>query len=102
MCCCPLKKTDSNIIRERADIREMTKKAIEEKLIDGISEILSVDRSSVVPDVPFKELGLDSLGFVEMLVFIEKTFSLNMVETDLTKKDFETLNSLATFISNKL
>jgi len=52
--------------------------------------------------VPFKELGLDSLGFVEMLVFIEKTFSLNMVETDLTKKDFETLNSLATFISNKL
>ena len=102
MRCCPLKKTDSNIIRERADIREMTKKAIEEKLIDGISEILSVDRSSVVSDVPFKELGLDSLGFVEMLVFIEKTFNLNMVETDLTKKDFETLNSLATFLSNKL
>lgn len=86
----------------RANIREMTKKEIEGKLIEGISEILSVDRSSVVSDVPFKELGLDSLGFVEMLVFIEKTFNLNMVETDLTKKDFETLNSLATFLSNKL
>jgi acyl carrier protein len=80
----------------------MTKKEIEEKLIDGISGILSLERSSVDADVPFKELGLDSLGFVEMLVFIEKTFNLNMVETDLTKKDFETLNSLATFLSNKL
>ena len=80
----------------------MTKKEIEEKLIDGISGILSLERSSVDADVPFKELGLDSLGFVEVLVFIEKTFNLNMVETDLTKKDFETLNSLATFLSNKL
>lgn len=81
---------------------EMTKEEIEEKLIDGISGILSLDRSSVASDVPFKELGLDSLGFVEVLVFIEKTFNLNMVETDLTKKDFETLHSLATFLSNKL
>jgi len=81
---------------------EMTKREIEEKLIDGISGIMSLERSSVDVDLPFKELGLDSLGFVEMLVFIEKTFNLNMVETDLTKKDFETLNSLATFLSNKL
>jgi acyl carrier protein len=80
----------------------MTKKEIEEKLIDGISEILSIERSAVAAELPFKELGLDSLGFVELLVFIEKTFNLNMVETDLTKKDFETLNSLATFLSAKL
>ncbi|PKL52628.1 MAG: hypothetical protein CVV37_00060 [Nitrospira bacterium HGW-Nitrospira-1] len=80
----------------------MTKKEVEEKLIDGVSEILSIDRYSVDVDMPFKELGLDSLGFVEMLVFIEKTFNLNMVETDLTKKDFETLNSLAAFITSKL
>lgn len=80
----------------------MTSKDIEEKLIEGISAIMSMDRSSMAPDMPFKELGLDSLGFVEVLVFIEKTFKLNMVELDLTKKDFETINSLATFISKKL
>jgi acyl carrier protein len=80
----------------------MTKKEIEEKLIDGISGILAIDRSAVAADAPFRELGLDSLGFVEMLVFIERTFQLNMVEADLTKKDFETLQSLATFLSNKL
>ena len=80
----------------------MTKNDVEEKLIEGISAIMSMDRSSLGPDIPFKELGLDSLGFVEVLVFIEKTFKLNLVELDLTKKDFETINSLATFISKKL
>ena len=64
----------------------MTSKDIEEKLIEGISAIMSMDRSSMAPDMPFKELGLDSLGFVEVLVFIEKTFKLNMVELDLTKR----------------
>lgn len=80
----------------------MTKKDIEEKLAEGISAIMSIDMSSMAPDIPFKELGLDSLGFVEVLVFIEKTFKLNLVELDLTKKDFETINSLAAFISKKL
>lgn len=80
----------------------MTKEEIETKLLEGISAIMSIDSSSIAPDIPFKELGLDSLGFVEVLVFIEKTFKLNLVELDLTKKDFETINSLATFISKKL
>jgi len=80
----------------------MTKNEIEEKLTEGISAIMSIDRASMATDIPFKELGLDSLGFVEVLVFIEKTFRLNLVELDLTKKDFETINSLATFISKKL
>ena len=80
----------------------MTKTEIEEKLTEGISAIMSMDKSSMAPDVPFRELGLDSLGLVEVLVFIEKTFKLNLIELDLTKKDFETINSLASFISKKL
>jgi acyl carrier protein len=56
----------------------------------------------VIPDKPFHELGIDSLGFVEILVFIEKTFKLQLIASDLTKKDFETIHSLASFISRKL
>ena len=80
----------------------MTTKEIEEQLSQGIAAIMSMDRSSVAPDIPFKELGLDSLGFVEVLVFIEQTFKLTLVELDLTKEDFETIHSLAAFISKKL
>lgn len=80
----------------------MTLDEIEDKLIQGIASITSADKSSIAADMAFHKLGVDSLGFVEILVFIEKTFKLQLIETDLTKKDFETIHSLSCFISKKL
>lgn len=80
----------------------MTVQEIEEKLIQGIASITNKDASAVAPDRPFHDLGVDSLGFVEILVYIEKTFKLQLIATDLTRKDFETIHSLASFISRKL
>ncbi len=80
----------------------MTLNDIEDKLIEGIASITSRDKASVEADMPFHKLGIDSMGFVEVLVFIEKTFNLKLIELDLTKKDFETIHSLASFISRKL
>jgi acyl carrier protein len=74
---------------------------IENKLVQGIAVITAKDESAIAPDIPFHELGIDSLGFVEILVFIEKTFKLPLIASDLTKKDFETIHSLAAFISRQ-
>lgn len=75
---------------------------IEAKLTGGIASITNQDASAIGPDTPFPELGIDSLGFVELLVFIEKTFKLPLIASDLTKKDFETVHALATYISRKV
>jgi acyl carrier protein len=80
----------------------MTVQDIEQKLIEGISSISNQDVSAIAPDKPFHELGIDSLGFVEILVFIEKTFKLQLIASDLTRKDFESIRALASFISGKL
>jgi len=80
----------------------MTVKEIEDTLIKGIASILSKNESSVASDLPLHELGIDSMGFVEILVYIEKTFKLQLIESDLTKKDFETIHALASFISKQL
>jgi acyl carrier protein len=80
----------------------MTIQDIEQKLIDGIAVIANKDKSVIAPDKPFHELGIDSLGFVEILVFIEKTFKLQLIASDLTRQDFETIHSLASFIHRKL
>ncbi len=79
----------------------MTVEEIENKLMQGISTITN---SVALPaaDKPFHELGIDSLSFIEILVYIEKTFKLQLIATDLTKQDFETIRSLASFISRKL
>ena len=80
----------------------MTVQEIENILIRGIASISNQETSAVSPDKPFHELGIDSLGFVEILVFIEKTFKLPLITSDLSKKDFETIHSLASYISARL
>ncbi len=80
----------------------MTVRDIEQKLIEGISLITNRAQSDIAVNKPFHELGIDSLGFVEILVYIEKTFHLQLIASDLTKKDFETVHTLASFISRKL
>jgi len=70
----------------------------EQTLIDEVAAILSKDPAAILPDTPLHELGIDSLSFVELLVFIEKKFNLKLLESGLTKEDFETIHSIASRI----
>ena len=74
-------------------------KEIEEILIREVAAILSVEPSTILSNVPLQELGVDSLSFVEILIVIEKIFNLKLMETSLTKEDFQTIRSLASCIS---
>lgn len=78
---------------------EASVKEIEELLLTEVASILTIDPASVGVDAPFQSLGLSSLGFVELLVVIEKRFELKLMETDLSRDDFETIRSLALRIS---
>lgn len=80
----------------------MTVQEIEDILLKGISSITNRDLSQTSPETSFQEIGIDSLGFVEILVFIEKKFNLQLIATDLTKKDFESIHRLALLISRTL
>ena len=77
---------------------EKNLKKIENILAQEIATILSVDSSTVIKDIPMHEMGIDSLSFVELLVFIEKTFNIKLMESGLTREDFRTIRSLASSI----
>jgi acyl carrier protein len=72
--------------------------AIEEKLIKEVAAILSRDPGTIGPEVPLHEIGIDSLGFVELLVVIEKIFKIKLMESGLTRSDFRTIRSLSSKI----
>ena len=72
---------------------------IEETLIQEVATILAVDSSTISSNAPLHTLGIDSFSFVELLVFIEKTFDLKLIESGLTKENFQTLHLLALYIS---
>lgn len=72
---------------------------VEDKLIQEMAIILCKNPSAIQIDVSLTSLGLDSLGFVELLVVIEKTFNLRLIESGLTREDFGTIHALAARIS---
>jgi acyl carrier protein len=76
--------------------------AVEQRLIREVATILCKDPAAIRSDVSLPSLGVDSLGFVELLVMIEKVFSLRLIESGLTREDFETIHALATRISKGL
>ena len=76
----------------------MSLKEIENILAQQIAIILAVDPSRIIKDVPLHEMGIDSLSFVELLVFIEKIFNIKFMESGLTMENFRTIRSLASSI----
>ena len=80
-------------------MEDMSVQAVEQKLILEIATILCADPAAIKPDVPLPSLGLDSMGFVEILVFVEKTFGLRLAESGLNREDFQTIRALANRIS---
>lgn len=74
-------------------------KDIESKLIKQVAAILSVDAAGISPQAELHTLGVDSLSFVELLVFIEKEFKVKLMESGLTREDFRTVRALAWRIS---
>jgi len=72
---------------------------IEEEISQRLASIMSCARSRIECDKPLHTLGVDSLSFVELLVFIEKEFDLKLMETTIDKEDFKTIHSLALCIS---
>ncbi len=77
-------------------------KTIKTKLIDEVSIITGINVEEIHSDVELNSLGIDSMSFVEILVFIEKEFSIKLMETTLTKEDFKTIEKLATSVHNHL
>ena len=80
----------------------MTVQEIENILIQGISSIKNLEATDIDPETSFHEMGIDSLGFLEILVLIEKSFNMQLINSDLTRQDFESIHRLAIFISRNL
>ena len=91
---------DSSCIGMKMELIKLTKTEIEQILVKEIGIILG--GVVVEDDKPLHELGLDSMGFVELLVFIEKKFKLKLVESGLARDNFRTVRVLARSIADKL
>ena len=66
---------------------------VEETLRKIITKITRKENVTLNPTTTFKELGADSLDVVQILVALEETFDIELVDEDLKK-----LNNMGDFL----
>ena len=81
-------------------MEKMSTEEIRNRLIEELETILARDLSQDDAGKPLHELGVDSLSLVELFVSIEKRFEVKLMESGLTKDDFQSIDALASAISN--
>ncbi|MDZ4200023.1 MAG: acyl carrier protein [Kiritimatiellia bacterium] len=73
----------------------MTESSIQEQLVRRVADILAVPPESIRVADPLHTLGLDSMRMVEILVFVEKQFKLDLMELNLNREDLFSIEALA-------
>ena len=80
----------------------MTKQEIETKLIGQLAVLLGAGEDCIPGDSSLQSLGMDSMRFVELFIFIEKEFGVELMSTDMQRSDLETPQALAASIARNL
>ena len=54
-------------------------------------------------DASFMEEGIiDSLGILELVMFVEQEFGVKVADEDVTPENFDSVNKLVTYVQRKL
>jgi acyl carrier protein len=80
----------------------MKQEEVVTQLKERIAFLLDKEAGAISADQPLHEMGLDSIAFVDLLVFIEKQFKLALASSGLAQEDFKSLNCLADRIARSV
>lgn len=69
-----------------------------------ITEIaVDLDKKSLDPDEDLlAQRILDSLGVMKLVMYLEKTFGIEVADEDLVPENFQSLNIMAKFVEDKM
>lgn len=77
-------------------------------ILDSIERVLlteiaaGIDKKSLDPDEDLLDQGIiDSLGIMKLIVFMEDTFNMKIDDGEIVPENFQSLNSLVTFVQQK-
>jgi acyl carrier protein len=76
---------------------------LKEQIKDFIIETFMSGKGSLKDDQPLFASGIiDSLGFIKLLAFIQKTFHILIEMNEVTIEKFNTINDIEKIITDKL
>ena len=76
---------------------------IKERVRSYIFEKVHAEKDKVKDDsMIFTEGFIDSMGFMDLVVFLEEEFSIRTGDADLLEENFESINAISDFVVRKL
>ena len=85
-------RKDENAMHIQSEIRNY----IIENILFGDEELLDVDTS-------FQESGiLDSIGFLEIITFVEGKFGIEIADNEVVPENLGSLQKISSFVEEKL
>jgi acyl carrier protein len=75
---------------------------IKQKVNEYVLEHTFAEKHKIQDDsLIFKEGYFDSMGFIMLITFIEEEFALKTSDSDLIEENFESINSITSYILRK-
>jgi len=82
----------------KRDLNEM-----KDKVREYIFEKVHAEKDKVKDDsMIFTEGFIDSMGFMDLIVFLEQEFEIRTGDADLLEENFESINAISDFVMRKL
>ena len=79
----------------------MDRKEIEEKLTNFLVDEFEIDEEKIAPDALLKkDLGIDSLDFIDIVVIVEKTFGVKIKSEEMA--GVKTFSAFCDYLESKL
>lgn len=79
--------------------------------VSMVAEIVRVEVAKYLPaslgpddssnHVPFTQLGLDSVGFITVMVALEEAFDITVDDDDLLPQNFQDIASIVAYVERK-
>jgi len=75
---------------------------IEQELVRGLAPIVAGRAPTLTAESTLTDLGIDSMGLIEIFIFIEKTFNLKLLESGIQREDLRSIRTLASYIASRI
>ena len=76
-------------------MRELTEQQIIEDLLSYLKKEILDPSVSLDADTPLKDVGLDSMSVIELVLFLERKYDIKIEEKDMLPQNFQSVKSLA-------
>ena len=74
---------------------------IQEELVQKVAGILSMNPENMDVNTPLHSMGLDSMRMVELIVFVEKNYGVDLMATGLRREDVASISALACTVEKR-